>query len=504
MNQKTLLVDVQEKPSHVGRWIVLSFQHVFAMFGATILVPIITGLDIGVALVASGIGTLIYIALTKAKVPVYLGSSFAYIPAITAAVASTAGVTSAYVGLMVVGIIYAIVATVIRFVGSSWLKKLLPPVVIGPVIIIIGLSLAPVAIGSSGLAGSDPSYYSPRAMNQVDVFSAVYDDFEAGDVMYYYEDGTLNSVLLSGDGTAASFSSGDKVYAYTANPFDGDAGLMIYVYDGNNWQMVSSDYWKIPVVALITFLTVVALSIVAKGFLKIVPFLVAIIVGYIASVVLGVVDLGVVFSGYRFFQFPNFTFIGTYAFNFGAVLMFAPLAFVTIAEHIGDHVVLGEITGKDFIEDPGLQNTLLGDGVATFVSAALGGPANTTYGENTGVIAITRVGSVWVTGLAAVIAVLLGFFGYIQAFIASIPWAVIGGMTIVLYGLIAANGVKILIKDKTDLSEMKNLVIVSTMLVIGLGGASIAISATTAISGMSLAAIVGIILNQVFKLFKQS
>jgi uracil permease len=506
MEQKVLRVDVQEKPSHIGNWIVLSFQHVFAMFGATILVPIITGLDIGVALVASGIGTLIYIALTKAKVPVYLGSSFAYIPAITAAVASSAGVTSAYVGLMVVGLIYAVVATVIRFAGNAWLKKLLPPVVIGPVIIIIGLSLAPVAIGSSGLGGSDPNYYTPRIFNQVDVFSANHLDFEPGEVMYYIENGEINFVLLSGDGSAETFSSGDFVYAYTANPLDEDvenARLMIFKYDGASWQMVSSDYWKIPVVALITFMTVVALSIAAKGFLKIVPFLIAIIVGYIASIIFGVVDITSVFTEYRFFQFPNFTFIGTYAFNFSAVLMFAPLAFVTIAEHIGDHVVLGEITGKDFLDDPGLQNTLMGDGIATFVSAALGGPANTTYGENTGVIAITKVGSVYVTGLAAVFAILLGFFGYVQALIASIPWAVIGGMTIVLYGLIAANGVKILIKDKTDLSQMKNLVIVSTMLVIGLGGASIQLSATTAISGMSLAAIVGIVLNQIFKLFNQ-
>ena len=183
--------------------------------------------------------------------------------------------------------------------------------------------------------------------------------------------------------------------------------------------------------------------------------------------------------------------------------MFAPLAFVTIAEHIGDHVVLGEIVGKDFISDPGLDKTLLGDGIATFVAGAIGGPANTTYGENTGVVAITRVGSVWVTGLAACFAILLGFFGYIQAFINSIPWAVIGGMTIVLYGLIAANGVKILIKDRTDLGNMKNLIIVSTMLVIGLGGASLNLTSFVNLSGMSFAAIVGILLNVVITLLEK-
>ncbi len=411
MNENGMIVGIQEKPKSVGSWIVLSLQHVFAMFGATVLVPLLTGLDVGVALVASGIGTLIYIACTKAKVPVYLGSSFAYIPAISAAVASSAGPAAAYMGLMVVGLIYVIVATIIRFVGSGWLKKLLPPVVIGPMIIIIGMTLAPVAVGSAG--------------------------------------------------------------------FDGSQG------------------WKVPLVAFISFITVVILSTKAKGFIRIVPFLIAIIVGYIASIIVGLVNLRDVFAGVSFFQFPNFSFVGTYRFEFGAILMFAPLAFVTIAEHIGDHVVLGEITGRDFLTDPGLDKTLLGDGLATFVAAALGGPANTTYGENTGVVAITKVGSVWVTGLAAIFAILLGFFGYIQAFINSIPWAVIGGMTIVLYGLIAANGVKILIKDRTDLGNMKNLIIVSTMLVIGLGGAVLNLTSTTGLSGMSFAALVGIILNQI-------
>ncbi len=418
MNENGLIVGINEKPKSIGSWIVLSLQHVFAMFGATILVPLLTGLDIGVALVASGVGTLIYIACTRAKVPVYLGSSFAYITTISAAIAASGSASSAYMGLMLVGIIYAIVATIIRFAGSSWLKKLLPPVVIGPMIIIIGLSLAPVAIKTAGLGGI---------------------------------------------GT-----------------------------------------WREPVVALITFLTVVILSIRAKGFMKIIPFIIAIFMGYIASIIVGLVDIETVLTGYRFIQAPNFSFIGTYELDFSALLIFAPLAFVTIAEHIGDHVVLGEITNKDFLKDPGLQNTLMGDGLATFVSAALGGPANTTYGENTGVIAITKVGSVYVTGLAAIFAILLGFFGWIQAFISSIPWAVIGGMTIILYGLIAANGVRVLIKSKTNLGDMKNLIIVSTMLVIGLGGAILNITPQSALSGMSLAAITGVLLNQGLNLLEKT
>lgn len=425
MEKNGLVVGINEKPTPVGRWIILSLQHVFAMFGATVLVPMLTGLDVGVALVASGVGTLIYILCTKGKVPVYLGSSFAYITTISAAIASTGGVSSAYVGLMVVGIVYAIVATIIYFAGSNWLRKLLPPIVIGPMIIIIGLTLAPVAVQNFGLLGMQPLY---------------------------------------------------------------DNGLYIGLNGAG---------WKVPLIAFVTFATVVVLSVKAKGFLKIVPFVIAIFVGYIASIFLGAVDLKAAFTGVSFFQLPNFQILGTYKLNFSQILVFAPLALVTISEHIGDHVVLGEITNQDFIKDPGLHRTLLGDGIATFVSASLGGPANTTYGENTGVIALTKVGSVYVVGLAAIFAVLLGFFGYIQAFIMSIPWAVIGGMTIILYGLIAANGVKVLIKAKTDLSNMKNLIVVSTMLVIGLGGAFVSFNSQTTLAGMSLAALVGISLNQV-------
>jgi len=488
MNENGLIVGINEKPKSVGRWIVLALQHVFAMFGATVLVPLLTGLDVGVALVASGIGTLIYIFFTKAKVPVYLGSSFAYIPAISAAVLSSAGAKTAYLGLMVVGLIYAVIAIIIRFVGSSWLKKLLPPVVIGPMIIIIGLSLAPVAISSAGLGGTNDSYYSPVLLKDVE-FKTVDANSNAG-VLFFMDGNALDYDVLSGS-FSGTFQNGDRVLAYRTDPRlpeNNNLSINTYVYEYQNgsFSLVQSDGWKIPVVAIITFLSVVLLSILAKGFLKIVPFLVSIFIGYFFAIILGVVDITSVFVGYSLFQIPNFTFLGSYALDFSAVLMFAPIAFVTIAEHIGDHVVLGEITGKDFLQEPGLQNTLMGDGIATFVSAAIGGPANTTYGENTGVIAITKVGSVWVTGLAAVFAILLGFFGWIQAFINSIPWAVIGGMTIVLYGLISANGVKVLIKDKTDLGNMKNLVIVSTMLVIGLGGAILQITSTSAFMGMSL------------------
>lgn len=436
-----LVLDYNEKPKR-SQWILLSLQHVFAMFGATVLVPILTGLDVGVALVASGVGTLIYILSTKGKSPVYLGSSFAYIAAIIASTLNSANAlgtglnfttiwstdtsygvmeaiqdglfsfsdvfSSAFIGLIFVGLVYIIVSFVIRKTGSGWLKKLLPPVVIGPMIVIIGLSLAPVAISSAGL--------------------------------------------------------------------DGGSGFIT------------------PIVALITFSTVVGFALLGKGFFKMVPFIIAILVGYAFAAVFGLVDFNS-FANYSFLQIPNFTFLGSYSLNWTAVLMFLPISFVTIAEHIGDHTVLSEIVDRDLLTDPGLHKTLLGDGIATAVSAALGGPANTTYGENTGVVAITKVGSVWVIGLAAIFAICLGFLGYVQAFINSIPWAVIGGMTVVLYGLIAGNGVKVLVKAKVDLGNMRNLIIVATMLVIGLGGANLPLNSVVSLTGMSLAAIVGIVLN---------
>ena len=419
---EALFLDVHEKPKSYLAWMFMSLQHVFAMFGATVLVPILTGLPVGVTLVASGVGTLIYIAFTKAESPVFLGSSFAFIVAIKSVTVTnldgSLDFSAAYFGLMTVGIVYVIVGVIINFVGSEWLKRLLPPVVIGPMIIIIGLVLAPIAIESAGLTGGTD--------------------------------------LIT------------------------------------------------PIIALITFTTVVVVSIYGKGLIKIIPFLIAIIVGYLTAMTFGVVNVVEIFEGSKFLSIPDFTFVGTYKMNLSAVLIFAPIAFVTIAEHIGNHTVLGEVIGRDLMKDPGLDKTLFGDGVATFVSAAIGGPANTTYGENTGIVAMTRNASVWVTGLAAIFAIMLGFLGIIQIFILSIPDGVLGGMTIVLYGLIAGNGVKVLVKERVNLTNMKNLIIVGAMLVIGLGGAVIEFGSSVGLSGMSLAALIGVILNLILNPEKES
>lgn len=422
-----LQYDVNDKPP-IWQWIILSLQHVFAMFGATVLVPILVNagiaapgvegeaLSIAVALVTAGLGTLIYIACTRGKSPVFLGSSFAFIsPVIAAYVAG--GIAGAMTGIMVVGLVYVIVALIIRFAGKKWIDKLLPPIVIGPMIMIIGLGLAGSAVG---------------------------------------------------------------------NIFDTSA-------------KVAEIEWKGPVVALITFLVTALTMTRAKGFFKIIPFLVGIIVGYIASCILGLVNFTAVQEA-AWIQMPHFyiPFVN-YTPNFMIALTMAPIALVTMAEHIGDHKALSTIIGRDLLQKPGLENTLMGDGLATFLAGFLGGPANTTYGENTSVVGMTKNASVWVIGLAAIIAIVLGFLGKFTALVQTIPAPVLGGVSLLLYGFIAVNGLKVLIQNKTDFTQNKNIIVASAMLVLGLGGAAFSISTgnglAVQISGMSLAAIVGILLN---------
>ena len=422
MKNSKMLLDVNDKPPLL-KWLLLSLQHVFAMFGATILVPILVNkavgsevLSIPVALISSGIGTLIYIVCTKGKSPVYLGSSFAFItPMIVAFVKS--GKESVFTGIMAVGIVYVLVALIIKAIGKKWINKLLPPIVVGPMIMIIGLSLAPTAIEEIGL----------------------------------------------------------------------------------NLEKIP---WKNIVVALISFLTTGILAVRGKGFLKVIPFLLGMVAGYILSIILGMVNLKEVFET-SFIAVPNFyiPFVH-YKLNFSALLTIAPIALVTISEHIGDHKVLSEIIGKDLIINPGLDNTLLGDGIATFTAGLIGGPANTTYGENTSVVGMTKTASVWVIGLAAIIAIIFGFLGQLTAIISSIPSPVLGGVSILLYGFISVNGLKILIQNKVDFENTKNVIVASSMLVLGLGGAAISIitkNISVSISGMSLAALAGILLNLFIK-----
>ena len=417
MNTKAnLLFDVHEKPAPF-QGILLSFQHVFAMFGATILVPLILGMPVSVALFASGIGTLIYQVATQFKVPVYLGSSFAYISAMALAIKEMGGdISAAQTGIFFVGLIYVLIAGLVKAIGTKWIDTLLPPVVIGPMIIVIGLGLANSAVTSAG-----------------------------------------------------------------------------FVADGD---------WKNVVVAIVTFLIAAFVNTKGKGFAKIVPFLIAIIGGYIVALLLGLVDFTPVLEA-AWFELPGFYLpfetgvFKSYNFYFGPEMVaILPIAVVTVAEHIGDHTVLSQICGRQFLKNPGLSRTLIGDGVATAVSALIGGPANTTYGENTGVIGMTRIASVSVIRNAALIAIAFSFLGKFTALISTIPSAVLGGMSILLYGVIASTGLKVLIESRVDFGQVRNLIVASSMLVLGLGGAVLNIGAIT-LSGTALSAIVGIILNLV-------
>ena len=417
--KSSLLLDVNEKPN-AWKWIILAIQHVFAMFGATILVPILVNsgagaevLTIPVALVSSGIGTLIYILCTKGKSPVYLGSSFAFIAPLIAAYLK-GGISGAMTGVMVVGLVYVVFAILVKLIGKNWINKILPPVVIGPMIMIIGLGLAPSAIGQIGLT----------------------------------------------------------------------AGTQLQ--------------WQPLVVALVLFLVTAIVAVAAKGFFKVIPFLIGILSGYLTAIAVGIVDFSPLAEA-AIVGVPNFVipFIH-YTPNFSAVLTIAPIALVTMAEHIGDHTALGSIINRDLLKEPGLDRTLLGDGIATFFAGLIGGPANTTYGENTSVVGMTKVASVWVIGLAAIIAIVLGFFSKFTALVSTIPNAVLGGVSLLLYGFIAVNGLKVLVQNKVDFNNTKNVIVASAMLVLGLGGAAISITSgdlSVTISGMSLAALVGIILN---------
>ena len=412
-----LLLDVDQNPPF-AKGLLLSLQHVFAMFGATILVPLILGMPVSVALFASGLGTLIYMVATQFKVPVYLGSSFAFISAMAFAMKQMNGdVSAAQSGVVLVGLVYVVVALAVKLIETKWIDRLLPPIVIGPMIMVIGLGLANSAVTNAG----------------------------------FIKDGTV--------------------------------------------QQIS--------VAIVTFLITAFINTKAKGFLKIIPFLFGIIGGYIVAVLFGLVDFTPVLEAdwiaipQLYLPFSTNGFFKEYHWYFGpetwAIL---PVAVVTIAEHIGDHTVLSQICGRQFLKNPGLHRTLIGDGIATSVSAFMGGPANSTYGENTGVVGMTRIASVSVIRNAALFAIGLSFLGKFTALISTIPNAVLGGMSIMLYGVIASNGLKVLIEKQVDFREVRNLIIASSMLVLGLGGAILELGPVT-LSGTALCALAGVILNLV-------
>ncbi|AMO84612.1 solute carrier family 23 protein [Solibacillus sp. FSL W7-1472] len=412
------VLDIHEKPT-VGQLITFSFQHMFAMFGSTILVPKLVGLSPSIALLTSGIATIIFLIITQFKVPAYLGSSFAFIsPIILVAGLSEAGVAinpgNAMIGAMMVGVVYAIVALLIWKTGYKWLMNILPPIVVAPVIIVIGLGLSGTAVD--------------MAMN------------------------------VDGEYSGLHFSA-----------------------------------------ALVTLATAIIFTVFFKNILSAMPILMGIIVGYIYSVIIGIVDFTAVKNA-KFFALPDFLIPGVhYDFQLtGAIFIgMVPIVIVTISEHIGHQLVLGKVVNRNFIKDPGLHRSLLGDGLGTFASALIGGPPKTTYGENIGVLAITRVYSVYVILGAAVVAIVVSFSGQLMALIETIPTAVLGGISILLFGIIAASGLRMLVESKVDFGNNRNMVIASVILVVGIGGAAMRFTESFAIEGMALASIIGVILNLV-------
>lgn len=418
-----------------GQKIILGIQHVLAMFGATVLVPALTGLSTSITLFCAGAGTLLFHLITKRKVPVFLGSSFAFMGGIMAVIGSSrmgdpdfldklAAVKGA---LIISGLIYVMFALLIRMVGYEKVNKLLPPIVTGPVIIVIGLRLSSSAINNA-----------------------------------FY--------VINTDGVA-EFS------------------------------------WQAAVVSVCVLATIIIVSIYARGIYNLMPILFAIIVGYLVAIPLGFFNITSVAEAH-FFSFMDKDILAQVtclpAFRADAILAIAPIALVTMIEHVGDITTNSAVVGKNFMIDPGIHRTLMGDGVATAFAGFLGGPANTTYGENTGVLAVTKNYDPSIIRIAAVFAICIGLLGKVGGFITSIPAPVTGGISIILYGMISAVGVRILINNRINFGNSRNLMIASIVVVLGIGCDSIMITETVSISGLALAAIAGIFLAAVLPVGKDS
>ena len=412
---------VSAKKDSAGKLALLGIQHVFAMFGATVLVPMLTGMSPAVALFCAGVGTWIFHLCTGRKVPTFLGSSFAFIATIQGAAqicsdnaeigtdAYLAALPYATGGIIVAGALYLVLALLVRLVGAERVRSFFPPIVTGPVVTIIGLMLAPSAINN--------------ITTQI---------------------GTVNV--------------------------------------GLNW-----------LVAAIAIAAIFVTSLFAKGLFKLVPILIGIIAGYVAAICCGMVDFTTIAQA-PWLDLPPF-FLPK--FDMRAIGLVAPIAIVTFVEHIGDVTASSAVVGKDFIKDPGLHRTLMGDGLATMFAGLVGGPANTTYSENTGVLAATKNYNPLTLEIAACFAILISFLGKFAALITSMPGPVIGGVSIVLYGMIAAVGLRTLVENQVDFTKTRNLLIAAVMLVLGLGADKAITIGGVAISGVALAAILGIILNKI-------
>jgi uracil permease len=407
-------VDVNEKLP-LQKSLPLSLQHMFAMFGASVLVPILFDINPATVLLFNGIGTLLYIFLTKGKIPAYLGSSFAFLgPAF--AVMAGKDYQTVLGGFIISGLVFVIVALLVKGIGTKWLTSLFPPASMGAIVAIIGLELAPVAADMAGFP----------------------------------------------------------------------VGLGTEVLDP-----------KMIAISMVTLATVILGSVLFRGFLKVIPILIGVIVGYVFAIFMGVVNFDAVNQA-SWLAMPT---IYTPKFDMVAILTILPATFVVLAEHIGHLVVTSKLVDRDLAKDPGLHRSLLGDGLSTMISGFFGSVPTTTYGENIGVMAITKVYSVWVIGGAAVISMVLSFSGKLTALIRTIPTPVIGGISLLLFGIIAASGLRTLIEEKVDYSKSKNLILTAITFIVGLSGITVQISSNVSLKGMALATIVAILVNIVFMIF---
>ena len=403
----------------------LSFQHLTAMFGATILVPILLGVDPAIALLMNGFGTLLYSWITKGGIPAYLGSRFAFIAPVMLIISSYGGFSHAQAGFIFFGLFFVLMSFVVKKWGIAWIDVVMPPAVMGAVVAIIGLELAPVAAQQAGLAPW------PTAVGQV-------------------------------------------VQPFVVSP-------------------------NVVIVSMFTLLVGIAGSVMFKGFLQVIPVLFAAIAGYILAFFMGMVDTAVI-SNAAWFALPTFH---APVLDWNGVVIIAPACIVVLAEHISHLIVTGKITDSDLMKEPGLHRSLLGDGLSNIFSGLVGSPPNTTYGENIGVMAITRVYLVWVIRGAALLAIAFSCIGKVSAAISTIPTAVMGGITMLLYGVIAVQGFRMFVEQKVDFSKNSNMVLGAVTFVVGVSGASISIG-TVQLKGMAFAAVVGVVLSLTFWLLRKA
>ncbi len=400
----------------------LSLQHLTAMFGATILVPILVGIDPAIALLMNGIGTIIYTLVTQGGIPAYLGSSFAFIAPTLLIIAKGGGFSHAQSGFIFFGAFFIVLSLLVQRWGIRWIEVIMPPAVMGAVVAIIGLELAPVAAQQAGLAPW------PTPVGQ------------------------------------------------TVPPFALEPPTVI--------------------VSLFTLVTGILGFVMFRGFLQIIPILFAVVAGYTVAGFMGLVETTAIARA-SWLALPHFQ---APAYDPKAMLLIAPACIVVLAEHISHLIVTGKITGEDLMTSPGLPRSLLGDGISNVISGFAGSPPNTTYGENIGVMAVTRVYSVWVIRGAALLAIAFSFIGKISATISTIPAPVMGGVTLLLYGVIAVQGFRIFVEQKVDFSKKRNLVLGAVTFVLGVSGAAVQLGAVQ-LKGMALAAIVGVLLSLIFWLF---